>query len=92
LWTQARENLDITTVVCANNAYRILQFELARAGQAQQGVAERLTDLDGPRIDWVHLAHGFGVPARAVDSAEELTAALEWALAEPGPHLVQATL
>ena len=35
LWTQARENLDITTVVCANHGYRILQFELARAGQGQ---------------------------------------------------------
>jgi acetolactate synthase I/II/III large subunit len=92
MWTQARENLDITTVVCANNAYRILQFELARAGQAHQGVAASLTDLDGPHIDWVHLAHGFGVAAREVSSAEELTAALEWAQTESGPHLVQATL
>ena len=93
LWTQAREHLDITTVVCANHAYRILQFELARAGQAQRGpVAAGLTDLDDPRIDWVHLAHGLGVPARQVTSAEQLTAGLEWALNEPGPHLLQATL
>jgi acetolactate synthase-1/2/3 large subunit len=93
LWTQARENLDITTVVCANHGYRILRFELARAGQEQLGPATAsLTDLDDPRIDWVHLAQGLGVPARQVSSAEELIAALEWALTEPGPHLLQATL
>jgi len=51
-----------------------------------------LTDLDDPRIDWVRLAYGFGVPARRVGSAEELTAALTWAQTESGPHLVQATL
>ena len=74
-------------------SYRILQFELARAGQEQLGPATAsLTDLDDPRIDWVRLAHGFGVPARRVGSAEELTAALTWAQTESGPHLVQATL
>jgi acetolactate synthase-1/2/3 large subunit len=93
LWTQARENLDVTTVVCANHGYRILQFELARAGQERLGPATAgLTDLGNPGIDWVHLAEGFGVPAKQVGSAEELTAALAWALAEPGPHLLQATL
>ena len=25
LWTQARENLDIVTVICANSAYAILK-------------------------------------------------------------------
>jgi acetolactate synthase I/II/III large subunit len=93
LWTQARENLDITTVVCANHGYRILQVELARAGQGQLGpAAAALTDLGDPRIDWVSLAGGLGVPARQVGTSEELTAGLEWALAESGPHLLQATL
>ena len=44
LWTQAREDLDITTVVCANHGYRILQFELARAGQEQLGPAAAAPD------------------------------------------------
>jgi acetolactate synthase-1/2/3 large subunit len=93
LWTQAREDLDVTTVVCANRGYRILQHELARAGHERLGpAAAALTDLDDPRIDWVHLARGLGVAARSVGSAEELTAALGWALTEPGPHLVEAAL
>ena len=93
LWTQAREGLNITTVVCANHRYRILQVELARAGQEPLGPAgARLTGLDDPHIDWVHLAAGFGVPGRRVTRAEDLTAALEWALADGGPHLIEAVL
>jgi acetolactate synthase I/II/III large subunit len=93
LWTQARENLDITTAMCANYGYRILQFELARAGQGQLGpAAAALTDLGDPRIDWVSLARGLGAPATQVGTAEELTAGLEWALTESGPHLLKATL
>ena len=61
LWTQARERLDITTVVCANHGYRILQYELARAGQEQLGpAAASLTNLDDPRIDWGSARRGPG--------------------------------
>jgi acetolactate synthase-1/2/3 large subunit len=49
-----------------------------------------MTDLGG--LDWVRLAQGMGVPATSVDSAEGLTAALAHALAEPGPHLVEAVV
>jgi acetolactate synthase-1/2/3 large subunit len=90
LWTQAREGLDVTTLLCSNRAYRILQVELARAGIAEPGPQARaLTQLDGPEIDWVSLARGFGVPAQRVESAEALCAALPRALAEPGPQLIE---
>ncbi|HKJ24992.1 MAG TPA: acetolactate synthase large subunit, partial [Myxococcota bacterium] len=49
LWTQAREGLDVTTVLCANRSYRILQVELARAGVAEPGRnARAMTDLSSP--------------------------------------------
>ncbi len=32
LWTQAREGLNVTTLICSNRSYRILQMELHRAG------------------------------------------------------------
>jgi acetolactate synthase-1/2/3 large subunit len=90
LWTQAREGLDIVTLLCANRAYRILQVELARAGIAEPGPQARsLTQLDGPPLDWVSLAHGLGVPATRVETAEELLEALPRALAEPGPQLIE---
>jgi acetolactate synthase-1/2/3 large subunit len=90
LWTQAREGLDVTTLLCSNRAYRILQVELARAGIAEPGPkALSLTRLEPPAVDWVALARGFGVPAVRVDSAEALLAALPRAIAEPGPQLVE---
>ncbi len=93
LWTQAREGLDVTNVICSNRSYRILQFELARAGVAEPGPkAASLTDLSHPDIDWVSLARGFGVPGERVDQADALCGALERALAEPGPHLIEAVL
>ena len=93
LWTQARESLDVTTIVCANRAYRILQIELHRAGVSSTGRAARgLTDLGGPEIDWVQLATGMGVPAVRAGDADSLVRALERAYAEPGPHLIEAVL
>lgn len=93
LWTQAREGLDVVTVVCANRSYRILQVELARAGVAEPGPnARRLTDLGHPAIDWVALARGLGVPGQRAETPDALVAALRAALSEPGPALVEAIL
>lgn len=93
LWTQAREGLNVTTLVCANRCYRILQFELMRAGIAEPGPQARaLTDLSSPALDWVLLGRGLGVPSVRVETAEALVAALRRALGEPGPHLIEAVL
>jgi acetolactate synthase-1/2/3 large subunit len=93
LWTQAREGLDVVTLLCANRAYRILQVELARAGNAEPGPQARaLTQLDHPTLDWVSLARGFGVPAVRAETAEDLCSALPRALAEPGPQLIEMVM
>ncbi|MBV8357175.1 MAG: acetolactate synthase large subunit, partial [Deltaproteobacteria bacterium] len=53
LWTQAREGLNVTTLVCNNRRYRILQVELARAGVTEPGrKARSLTSLANPEIQW----------------------------------------
>ncbi len=92
LWTMAREQLDITVVICANRRYQILDVELASAGLDLGAVGRRLTDLAGPPVDFCRVAEGFGVPARPAATGAELEAALAWAAAEPGPHLIEATL
>jgi acetolactate synthase-1/2/3 large subunit len=93
LWTQAREGLHVTTVVCANRGYRILRIELARAGVLQPGPnALALTDFSRPAPDWVALGAGFGVPGERVETAAALRTALRHALHEPGPHLIEAVL
>jgi acetolactate synthase-1/2/3 large subunit len=93
LWTMARESLDVTVVVCANRAYRILQMELHRTGHDDAGPQARsLTDLGDPAPDWVSLARGFGVEAMAATTLGELRAGLEKGLATDGPFLVEAVL
>jgi acetolactate synthase-1/2/3 large subunit len=93
LWTQAREGLNVTTLICNNRRYRILQVELARAGISEPGrKARSLTSLDNPEIHWSRLAAAMGVPAVRVESAEALCLQLERALAEPGPNLIEILL
>lgn len=94
LWTQARENLDVTTVIYNNGAYDILRIELQRvgAGSAPGPRALNLLDISPPRMDFVKMAEGMGVSARRVTTCEELADALRAAFAEPGPHLIDAVV
>jgi acetolactate synthase-1/2/3 large subunit len=90
LWTQAREGLHVTTVVLANRSYAILNIELQRVGADAGGPkARRLLDLTDPDLDFVELASGLGVPARRVDTVEDLTGALEAGFNGPGPSLIE---
>jgi len=93
LWTQAREGLNVTTVVLANRSYAILHMELQRVGADAGGpLSRRLLDLDDPALDFVALATGLGVPARRVESAEALAAALSESFSQPGPSLIEVPL
>jgi len=93
LWTQARESLNVTTLICANRSYNILKIELDRVGIESIGPrALSLIDLEHPNINWVRVAEGMGVPAVSVNTAEGLSHELAKALAEPGPHLIEMIL
>jgi acetolactate synthase I/II/III large subunit len=93
LWTMAREGLDVTTIIFSNRRYAILRMELARVGATASGQrALEMLDISPPEIDFVALAHGFGVPAARPDSADTFVAELDRALAEPGPHLIEAVI
>jgi acetolactate synthase I/II/III large subunit len=91
LWTHAREGLDVTTVIFNNRSYAILGFELHRVGAGSEGEASRnLLDLSRPDLGFTALATGMGVPATRASTAAEFAAQLGRALAEPGPHLIEA--
>jgi acetolactate synthase-1/2/3 large subunit len=90
LWTQAREELNVTTLICSNRSYRILNLELERAGVTSPGRSTlALTTLGGPPLDWVKLGRGMGVPSVSVTTAEELAREMTIALKEPGPRLIE---
>lgn len=93
LWTQAREGLDVTTIVFNNRSYAILNMELARTGAGAGGPKARsMFDLSNPDLDFVSIAQGMGVPAERADSAASFSTALERALQEDGPHLIEAMI
>jgi acetolactate synthase I/II/III large subunit len=87
IWTEAREELNVTTLICSNRSYDILKVEYGRLGVSPGKCASHLTDLAG--IDWVNLGKGMGVPSIKVTTAEELAKELGKALHEQGPHLIQ---
>lgn len=92
-WTQARENLDVVTIIGSNRSYNILRVELLRAGVKQPGpIARSMSSLDRPFLDWIKIGEGFGVPSVAVDTAEALARELERALLQKGPRLIEAIM
>jgi acetolactate synthase-1/2/3 large subunit len=90
LWTMAREQLDVTTIVFANRSYRILNIELSRVGAGSAGPrAKDMLDLSRPNLDFVALAGSMGVPASRPGSAEEFCRDFQRAMLERGPHLIE---
>jgi acetolactate synthase I/II/III large subunit len=93
LWSFARENANITTIIFANRRYRILDVEIERTRSATPGPrARRMLDLSDPHLDFVHLAQGHGVSATRAHTAAEFAQQLTNALHSPGPKLIEAVL
>jgi acetolactate synthase-1/2/3 large subunit len=93
LWTQAREKLDVVTIILANRCYAVLQAEVERVGASiATASAAALLDLDNPVIDWVSLARGMGVEATRATTAEEFDDRLAAALQRRGPILIEAMM
>ena len=91
LWTMAREQLHVISIIFNNAAYSVLNIELERVGAGEPGPRSRAQlDLGGPQLDFARLAQGMGVHAVRADTAEAFCTALEYALATPGPHLIEA--
>ena len=93
LWTQAREKLDVTTVIFANHSYAILNVELARVGASNPGPrALSMLDLHNPELDFVSLARGMGVEASRAETLEDFAAQFSSAMAGKGPRLIEALI
>src|ERR1700740_2287708 len=72
LWTQAREGLDVTTLLFSNRSYAILKGELANVGAGNPGrKALDMLDLGKPDIAWVGLAKAVGVRGGTVTTLGE---------------------
>ena len=93
LWTMARENLDVTVVIFANRAYKILVNELANVGAGAPGPnANSMLTLGNPNLDWVMIAKGFGVEGGRASNFDELAVQFKRGLDRHGPYLVELVL
>ncbi len=91
LWTMAREKLHVVSIIFNNASYSVLNVELERVGANEAGPKARSQlDLQGPVLNFAQLAQGMGVHAVRASTAEDFCQALEYALAHPGPHLIEA--
>ncbi len=93
LWTQARERLNVMTLIWANRAYAILRSELTGVGARNPGrKALDMLSLDNPALDWVSLARGMGVEGVRAASIEELIDAFRAGLKKSGPFVIEVVL
>ena len=92
LWTQARERLDVTTVILANRSYAILLGELTGVGANPGRTALDMMDLTNPTLDWVTIANGFGVEGARATTMEQLADLLTHANGRPGPFVVELVI
>jgi len=89
LWTQAREKLDVTTILLSNRKYQILIGELANVGANPGRTAMDMLDLGNPDIDWTKLAGSMGVEGARADNTETFADLLRHSLTRSGPFLIE---
>ncbi len=91
LWTAAHEKLPVTFVVMNNREYNVLKnFMKAQpdylSAQSNHFIA---MDITSPPVDYLALAASMGVPARRIDRAVEIAAAVEEGIASGRPNLIE---
>ena len=93
LWTMAREGLDVTTLIFANNSYNILRGELTNVGVRNPGPrAVDMLTIGRPDLDWVSLARGMGVEGSRAKDCDQLVKGLNAGLRSKGPDLVEVAV
>jgi acetolactate synthase-1/2/3 large subunit len=89
LWTQARERLDVTTVIFSNRKYQILLGELANVGANPGRVALDMMDLSNPNLDFVKMANGMGVEGAHATTMEQFNDLFSASLKRSGPFVIE---
>lgn len=93
LWTQARERLNVMTLIWSNRSYAILRGELTAVGAKNPGrTAIDMLSLDNPALDWVALAKGMGVEAVRADTLEALIDCFRAGLRRTTPFLIEVVM
>ena len=92
LWTAAHHDLPIVYVILANREYRVLKHNLDAFRQRFDAGSNHpyvTMDLNGPALDFVHLAQGMGVSAERIEDPDALGDALRRAFDSGKPCLIE---
>jgi benzoylformate decarboxylase len=94
LWTAAHHKIPVTYVMLSNRAYRILKLNMIDyLGPGATGRDFVGMDLVEPELRFDRLAEAMGVPARRVETPDELAPALREAMCpRDGPFLLDVVL
>ncbi len=92
LWTQARERLNVTTIILANRKYAILLGELAGVGANPGRTALDMMDLGNPDLDWVKIANGMGVEAARAETMDQFNDLFSTANRRNGPFVIELVI
>jgi acetolactate synthase I/II/III large subunit len=90
MWSMAREKADVIVIVLSNDAYAILNLEMARVRDGEMNAKMKsMLNLNNPELDWVNIATGLGVPASRAATAEEFHERFKAAVGVKGPQLIE---
>lgn len=95
LWTAARYNIDAKFVICNNRSYKLLQLNIEQFWEEESIPAHDFPlsfDLSKPAIRFNELAESMGVEAIRVERPEEISPAIEKAIAHKGPFLLDIVI
>jgi benzoylformate decarboxylase len=95
LWTAAHHGVAAKFVICNNRSYQLLKLNVQQYWK-ERGFTDHAFpgsfDLGDPVIRFDQLAQSMGVPAARVETPDEVAPAIEQALAEDGPFLIDLLL
>ena len=91
-WTLARYRVPLLVIVFNNRAYMAVKNQFRGAEERVRLAAQLGADLVGPDLNFARLAQCFGIFSQRVERPEEIGQALERALDEPGPAVVDVVI
>ncbi|MFQ1063296.1 acetolactate synthase large subunit [Bordetella trematum] len=89
LWTQAREQLPVTTIILNNSKYNILIGEYKNVGATPGETAMSMLDLGNPSLNWVGLANAMGVEAARATTMEECADLMTSSFGKTAPFVIE---
>ena len=93
LWTAANYDIPVTYVICNNRSYKVLRENMARYLTGTERQSEYIgMDFYNSPLDFVKLAHAFGLNGTRVEQPEDLGRALHNGITSGKPNVIDVIL